>query len=337
MWGDNYGYRSGVNETMRAELKDITTQIEKIVRFQNDEVVLDIGCNDGTLLSSYTVPSKKVGFDPSVNMAKYAKEAGHEVVYDYFSKEKYKYPMARAITAIAMFYDLEDPNKFLEDVKACLHPWGVFVIQQNYLVGMLEQLAFDNICHEHLEYYSLTSLIPLLESHGLELIDATTNNINGGSLRTYIRHKGATVYSAWGQDRINKLLRKEKDMGLDNHKTYQSFADKVKTQGKQLREFVDTHKNIYVYGASTRGGTLLQFCGIGKKQIVAAADRNPDKWGKIMQSTGIPIVSEEEARAKADYFLVLPWFFRGEFVERESEFLKSGKHLVFPLPKFEIV
>jgi SAM-dependent methyltransferase len=336
LWGDDYGYRSGVNETMRKELAEIAVSAEQKVAFKPGDITLDIGCNDGTLLSAYTRPFKRLGFDPSINMAKFAKEAGHEVVFDYFTAKNYLYEPAKIITAISMFYDLDDPNKFTGDVAECLDQDGVFIVQQNYLKGMIEQCAFDNICHEHIEYYSLRSIEPLLKRHGLAVFDVSTNDINGGSFRTYICHEGAREVLP----SVEQMRQDEVDFGFGSVDIYRDFARRAEGRAKQLHDYVvdavDSGKKVYAYGASTRGGTLLQFCGLDDRFIAGAADRNPDKWGKIMQSTGIPIVSEEEARGKADIFIVLPWYFREEIQKREQEFVKKGGKLVFPLPKFEI-
>jgi len=352
MWGTEYGYRSGINETMTKELGDIAHKAEDIVNLTANDIVIDIGCNDGTLLKGYDVAPTVVGFDPSYNVWKHARDHfvdnfGSEkylMVNNYFTKEPYlrKYPenSAKVITAIAMFYDLDEPNEFLQDVKKCLHPEGVFVIQQNYLKGMLDQLAFDNICHEHMEYYSLHSLEWLLEKNGLEVFDVSENNINGGSFRTYIRHIGSELNGKGESHAVSNMRKNEQESGLTDKETYLKFAEKVKHNGDRLKEYVDLEnkkgKKIYAYGASTRGGTLLQFCGIDSKDIMGVADRNPDKWGKVMKTTGIPIVSEEEARKKADIFIVLPWFFKKEFLTREQDFMDKGGKLVFPLPEMEI-
>lgn len=341
LWGEDYGYRSGITQTMREQLAEIAHSVEKMVEINDDDVVVDIGCNDGTLLSSYETKALKLGYDPSENMAKYAEEAGHTVIYDYFDCKKYpKVRKAKAVTAISLFYDLDDPNQFVRNVAEILDGRGVFVIQQNYLRGMLEMCAFDNICHEHLEYYSLHSLEPLLNRHGLEVIDVLTNDINGGSFRVYVFHTGMKKPTP----AVEKMRIAEAKFGCGRPETYEDFAQRAKEIARQIHDYVqkraDGGRKVYVYGASTRGGTLLQFCGIDSRQIVGAADRNPDKWGKVMQSTGIPIVSEDEARARADYFLVLPWFFaqgRGsEFIRRESKFLLKGGRIIVPLPVLEI-
>jgi len=238
-----------------------------------------------------------------------------------------------------MFYDLDDPNKFLEDVNAILDKDGLFVIQQNYLMGMFRMGAFDNICHEHLEYYSLTSLIALLDRHKLEVFDVEENDLNGGSFRTMIRKVGSKLETEGGLKRVREML--ERESVLRDPVTYKVFGDQIHENIKKLRTFVNEKnregKNIYIYGASTRGGTLLQAAGLGPTQIKAAAERNPEKYKKVMQSTNIPIVSEKVAREKADIFIVLPWFFKKEFIDREQNWIDQGGKLVFPLPVFEVI
>jgi SAM-dependent methyltransferase len=321
---------------MRRELTDIAQSAEQRVMFQEGDIALDIGCNDGTLLSAYTKPFKTVGFDPSVNMAKFAKDAGHEVVFDYFKADRFG-RKAKVITAISMFYDLDDPNAFVHDVSQCLAPEGIFIVQQNYLKGMIEQCAFDNICHEHVEYYSLKSMESLLKRHGLMVFDVSPNDNNGGSFRTYICREGEreTMSS------VSQMRQDEVDFGFGKPDIYHGFADRARETGEQIYKYVRSAsrhgKKMYAYGASTRGGTLLQFCGLDTNFIIGVADRNPDKWGKVMQSTGIPIVSEADGRAKADIFVALPWFFKTEMVTREHEFINNGGRMLFPLPKFEVI
>src|SRR3990167_6862546 len=297
---------------MREHLKGIVESVEERIDLREDDIVVDIGCNDGTMLGFYQGDVMRVGFDPSENVLAYANRElkpkfGKEKVrlfLDYFNKELYFPAMmgkAKVVTAISMFYDLDNPNRFLRDVKDILDSDGIFVVQQNYLKAMVENTAFDNICHEHLEYYSLGSMETLLNRHGLEVFDAVETPINGGSFRTYIRHKG---------ENIGDFVRARYSVGF----------------------------KIYAYGASTRGGTLLQACGLGKDFISAAVDRNPDKWGKTMGSTGIPIISEEQARVdKPGYMIILPWFFTKEFVEREREYLERGGKFIVPLPEPSII
>ena len=333
LYNDHYGYRSGINQTMREELALIVREASKRVDLQSGDIVVDIGSNDGTLLSNYLNGIIRVGFEPVSKLAFDCEKHAETVINEFFSREAYVFSQrAKIITAISMFYDLDNPNKFVSDMVDILDPEGIIVIQQNYLVGMLEQHAFDNIVHEHLEYYSLTSLEKLLNRHGLEVFDVETSSINGGSFRTYVRH----------MDALKKMRYMERKLKLDNEWTYMLFALEVKKLTKKLHNFIEGEvkkgKTVYIYGASTRGNTLIQAAGLDNKLIKAAVERNPEKWGKKIASVDIPIISEEQARKeKPDYFLVLPWFFRSEIIKRESEFIKQGGKLIFPLPKMEVI
>ena len=353
LWNENYGYRSGINETMRRELGDIVASLEGLKRLEDGDIVVDIACNDGTLLEAYSNPNLiRVGYDPSRNVVEQACVAlckygvdKMKIFIDFFSKKPYWQTLderAKVVTCIAMFYDLDDPNRFIKDVEGILDPEGVFVIQQNYLVGMLDQTAFCNIVHEHLEYYSLLSLENLLNRHNLEVFDVSQNDINGGSFRTYIRLKGAEVGTKGGLERVEAMRVKERELGLDKKDIYLKFASRVSELSIKLSTFVNEEvakgKKIYVYGASTRGNTLLQAAKLDYRQITAAAERNQFKFGRKCVGTNIPIISEKEAReANPDYFLVLPWFFKKEFIEREKEYLESGGKLIFPLPEVEVI
>ncbi len=333
LWNDGYGYRSGVNAAMVQHLHDIAKAAEAYV--DDGDAVLDIACNDGTLLEGYTKNVMRTGIDPSRNVAKHAMETlkglPHKIVYDFFNKEVLNSKF-QVITCISMFYDLDEPGKFLEDVKACLEKNGVFIIQQNYLGSMIKNCAFDNICHEHLEYYSLTSLQILLKKHGLTTFRVEENELNGGSIRTFICRIGERPIDK----NVEEMIKREVQLDLS------SFASKVKEVTNSIKQMVDDiraqGKTIYAYGASTRGGTLLQTCGIDNSHISYAVERNPDKYGKNMECVAIPIISEEEARkAKPDYMIILPWFFAEHFIEREKDYLAGGGHFIIPLPTPRIV
>lgn len=341
----NYWYRSGINKSMAEALADIVRKTEKIAKLKAGDYVIDIGSNDATLLSFYRTKNINiVGFEPAKNLIPYAKKncPSGTFINDFFDfkpwQKKYDGKKAKIITAIAMFYDLDDPNKFVSSAAKCLDEKGVFVIQMSYLPLMLEQNAFDNICHEHLEYYSLESLSNLLKRHELEVFDVELNDVNGGSFRVYIQHKGFRKIS----DRVRRMEQKEKKMKLSSKKTYKAFVNRTLALKKKLYDFINKEnkkgKNTYVYGASTKGNVLLQFFNLDSRMIQAAADRNPDKWGKKTIGTSIPIISEEQARKeKPSYFLILPWHFLKEFVKREKEYLKSGGKFIVPLPKFKII
>ncbi|MCL4418576.1 methyltransferase domain-containing protein [Patescibacteria group bacterium] len=343
LYTERYGYKSSINQTMRNELREIVQEsLAKIRKSRKKIVAVDIGANDGTLLKNYPKNIYRIGVEPITKFAKEAKKYSDKVINDFFTYESFydvfKNKKADIVTIISCFYDMEDPNKFVSDVKKIMKEDGICVIQQNYLIGMLKQNAFDNIVHEHLEYYSLLSLNNLLDKHGLEVFDVKLRDLNGGSFRTYIAFKGQKKITK----AVEKLNKYEKRLGLNKKSVYLDFAKRIKNNKKKLFEFIKKEnkngKTIYIYGASTRGNTLLQYFGLDKSLIKKAIERNPEKWGKIIASVGIPIISEEEARRdKPDYMLILPWFFKKEFLRREGKYLKEGGHFIFPLPDLEII
>lgn len=343
----HYGYQSGINERMRANLLDIVTEAEKFVELKHGDTVLDIGCNDGTLLCSYqTQGLDKLGFDPAQNIVEIAKGKGLNVVNDFFSFETYaKFRpnvKAKVVTSIAMFYDLEEPSQFVHDVASLLADDGVWIIEQSYLPFMLERNSFDTICHEHLEYYSLKQIEWMLEREKLQVHKIEFNDINGGSFRLFIRpQQFGAVAQAEALD-ISRVRENEKVIGLDTDAPYKAFRESSLKVCEDLRNLLidlkESGKSVYIYGASTKGNTILQFCDIDQNLVVKAADRNPDKWGRFTLGTNIPIISEEQARAEnPDYFLVLPWHFFEVFKKREEEFLKRGGKFILPLPEVQII
>jgi hypothetical protein len=248
-----------------------------------------------------------------------------------------------------MFYDLEEPNTFVADVKKVMDPDGLWVVQMSYLPLMLKTNEIGNVCHEHLEYYSLRSFEYLLNMHDFDVVDAELNDVNGGSIRADIRNGKAdpklfadATYREMALDRVQALREQEIRLGFDGVSPYKEFAtwvDRIREDVVGfIREQVGRGKKVYVYGASTKGNTLLQYFGLDNTLITAAAERNPDKWGKVTVGTRIPIVSEEEARAdNPDYFLVLPWHFLEEFVNREKEYLLAGGRFIVPMPRFTLI
>ena len=336
LYGDDYGYRSGISETIKSDLKSIVESAIKFRPVENVDTVVDIGCNDGTLLEQYPSGLARVGFDPLSKFESEVTSKGIAFINDYFNagafKNRFADRKAQIITAISMFYDLEDPNQFLEDIRTILDPAGILVIQQNYLVAMIENNAFDNICHEHIEYYSLSSLKALLERHGLTVFNVALNDTNGGSIRTFICHTG----SREPDDTVRLCIESEPDIfDPGYYHAFQSRIESIRSKVvKFMRDETKGGKKFYALGASTRGNTLLQYFDIDRTLLAGAMERNAEKYGKLIASVGIPIVSEEDGRAvNPDYFLVLPWHFKDQIVSRESEYLSHGGTLLFPLPE----
>jgi SAM-dependent methyltransferase len=337
-----YWYRSGTNNTMRSHLKSIVDSVIPIIA-TTSAVVLDIGCNDGTLLGYYPDSYRKFGVDPS-DVAQEVKNA--TVVQDIFPSEKLHAALTEqkvdVVTSIAMFYDLEDPVQFVRNIKNLLADKGVWVVEMSYMPTMLELDSYDTICHEHLEYYSFALLERICSMAGMRIFKILFNDINGGSIRCYVTHNENVTYDTVENSKIISATRqKEFDMELDTDKPYQDFNERILKLKSELYGLLMTYKKegkkIHIYGASTKGNTILQWCGIDNTQIDYAAERNPDKYGAYTLGTNIPIISEEESRAmNPDYYLVLPWHFKEEFLLREKETLAKGIGLIFPLPKIEI-
>ncbi len=339
-----YWYRSGTNQTMRDHLKGIADEAVGMVGTK-DARVLDIGCNDGTLLKNYPGDFVKYGVDPS----DVAREVGGgiRVIQDIFPSaelaKEIKGKKFDIITSIAMFYDLEDPVAFVIDIASTLSAKGIWIFEMSYMPSMLSMNSYDTICHEHLEYYSLSVIENVLNRAGMKVVRVELNDINGGSIRCYATHKGNFLYKDRECDRVLEGLRQEEfDLELDTDKPYRNFQERIDQHKTELmallRQLKSEGKKIHIYGASTKGNTLLQWCGIDKLVVDCASDRNPDKRGAKTLGTDIPIVSEEESRQmNPDYYLVLPWHFKAEFLEREKEMLDRGVGMIFPLPTVTVV
>lgn len=340
----SYWYRSGINQTMRDNLAGIAHAGEDAVKLQAGDLVIDIGCNDGTLLKSYKTQGLRIlGFDPATNIVEYAKANGVPVVNDFFSAEALRrvYPdeKPKVITSIAMFYDLENPHKFVGDIKSILHERGIWILELSYLPTMLEMNSFDTICHEHLEYYALAPMERLFAEHDLEVLDVQLNFMNGGSFRIFVGHKGKLAkLSDEAQERVQNLRVQEFELALDTDQPYEIFRKQIEKIKKDVLDFLKKAKKagklVHGYGASTKGNTILQYCEITPDLMPAIADRNKDKFGSFTIGTHIPIISEEESRKqKPDYYFVLPWHFIDEMKKRETEFLARGGKFVLPMPE----
>jgi len=340
----SYWYRSGTNNTMKNHLQGLVEEALSIVK-QDKMRVLDIGCNDGTLLNFYPKSVEKYGVDPS----DIAQEIGGDItiIQDMFPsyelEKKTGDKKFDVITAIAMFYDLEDPIAFCKSIKKLLAPDGIWIFEMSYMPTMLKRNAYDTICHEHLEYYSLAVLEYILKQADLKIFNVSLNEINGGSICCFATHIDNFTYKQENFTQSIKMMRQaEFDMELDTDRPYKDFQESVDMHRKELatllKKIKKDGKKIHVYGASTKGNTILQWCGIDNQIIDCAAERNPEKYGAYTLGTEIPIVSEAESRALLpDYYLVLPWHFREEIIQREQETMRRGAGFIFPLSKIEIV
>ena len=354
MYG-KYWYRSGINQTMTKELKGIVESCLESIKVEQGDVWLDIACNDGTLLKAVPDNMIKIGIDPvDESYTKESRKIANLIIQDYFSKKVYResqygHLKPKVVTTIAMFYDLDEPVPFLKDVYDIMDDEGLFVLQMSYTPLMIEQLAFDNICHEHVYYYNLNSIKKVLEEANFRIVDCQLNDINGGSFRIYIRKDIATVskfrtspYRDVAKYRIDSILSYEELRKMNTEEPYMKFWLEINNLKNQTVEFIkkvkSEGKTVWGYGASTKGNTLLQWFGLDNTLIDGIAERSPYKFGLKTVGTNIPIFSEEDMRkSNPDYLLVLPWHFINEFKEREKDYLKSGGSFIVPCPKFEII
>jgi GDP-mannose 4,6-dehydratase len=345
LYGDNYGYRSSLNRSMVDHLAQKAASLAQLASLKPGDTVVDIGSNDGTLLAQYAVDGLTlVGIDPTAAKFRQYYRKDINVIADFFSAERFRSRFgeakAKLVTSISMFYDLERPLAFMEQVRDILDDEGLWHFEQSYLPSMLNRNSYDTVCHEHLEYYALRQIVWMAERVGLRLIDASLNEINGGSIAITAVKAGSSRKAASPQ--LTALLAEEKARHLETAGVYDEFRGRIATNRTALVELLDTlrkeGRTVLGYGASTKGNTILQYCGIDAEHVAGIAEVNAEKFGSFTPGTGIPIISETRARSlKPDFFLVLPWHFRDHIVRREADFLKAGGKLIFPLPELEIV
>ena len=343
LYGPDYGYRTGMNKTMKEHVKSVVINAKKLTKLKRGDAVLDIASNDGTLLNYYKKDIIKVGIDPTiVKFKKYYKNIDLSIS-DFFSKEKIKNRFSKkfkVITALSVFYDAEAPNKFLNDVEHFLEDDGIFILEHADLKSIMNSKMFDTICHEHLEYYSHKVIINLLKKNKLQLFDFKLNDINGGSTQYYIKKMSCKKFKI-NKTKIELLLKKEKLLKLNRAITFKKFFKEIKKAKFNLITLLDklkkNNKIIHGYGASTKGNVLMQYFGINKKYLDLIADRNPKKDGFYTPNFKIKIVSEENSRKlNPDYYLVLPWHFKKEILIREKNIRRKGTKFIFPLPKLSV-
>jgi hypothetical protein len=342
MYGLNYGYRSGLNQSMIEHLHGKIRKILPRVQLSADSLVIDIGSNDSTTLQAYPGTVRNlVGIDPTGVKFSHYYPPHIKLIPDFFSanrvREAYGSKKAAVITSFSMFYDLEDPLAFMQDVFDSLDDEGIWVFEQSYMPTMLEKNSYDTVCHEHLEYYALKQIQWMARKTGLTIVDVEFNDVNGGSFSIVAAKTGSR--QAQNATPIEPLLESERKLGLDALKPYAEFAARTNASRESLVGFIDSAiqagKTVSALGASTKGNVVLQFCGLDEKRIRQVGEVNESKFGCFTPGTLIPIVPEIELlKASPDHLLILPWHFRS-FFEKSAHL--RGRNLLFPLPKLETV
>lgn len=337
-----YGYRSGINNTMRQHLKTYNDYVQSYITLSNVDAVLDIGSNDSTFLSCYPSDIKRVGIDPTgKQFAEYYKNI--DLIPTYFTKNNvrnvYDNIKFKIVTSISMFYDLPDPVQFAKDIFDVLDDDGIWSLEQSYILTMIKRKSIDTICHEHIEYYSVKNIKEIMDRAGFKIINITENECNGGSFRITVAKQNSTKFLE-ASSLVNKYLENENLYKLSDPNSYKKFLKDCDYEVEKLKMLIEainkSGKKVYIYGASTKGNCLLQYANIGPNLVKYAVERNLQKVGK-MTSTFIEIISEETMRENPpDYLLVLPWHFRDEIIKRESAFLENGGSFIFPFPQLEI-
>ena len=342
MYGSNYGYRSGLNRSMAQHLEKKTAWLAELSSAKAGDLVVDIGCNDGTLLKSYPVHFERAGIDPVAKKFLHYYPSNIRVITEFFSRELWQKELgdrkAKIITSIAMFYDIEQPMEFMRAIRENLAPDGIWHFEQSYMPLMLERCAFDTICHEHIEYYSLRQILWITERSGLKIINVATSDVNGGSIAVTVARTDSPSQEA-GDD-LQRLCEKEQQAGFEGMEPFHQFRKDVFAHRDRLLEEIKRIQSaglsLMGYGASTKGNVLLQFCGLTPSEIPFIAEVNEEKFGCFTPGTNIPIISEDAMHAmKPDVLLVLPWHFRNNLIEREQNFIQNGGRLLFPLPEVE--
>jgi NDP-4-keto-2,6-dideoxyhexose 3-C-methyltransferase len=342
MYGDNYGYRSGLNQSMVEHLQSKVLDIMGLGILQPGDIVIDIGSNDATTLRSYPQGIYElVGIDPTgIKFGKYY-PPGIKLIPEFFSALSVEKALggrkAKVITSFSMFYDLEDPVAFAREIAGALDPEGIWIFEQSYLPTMLRSNSFDTICHEHLEFYGLKQIQHIAKMARLKVLDVSFNAVNGGSF-SIIAAKDDSKHQS-NSIRIEQVIAEEQSLGLDSPKAFNEFKKQVAEAGKSLRDFLEKAKangeRVCGLGASTKGNVLLQYFNIDSSLLPVIGEVNLEKFGRFTPGSLIPMKSEEDVlKTKPDYLLILPWHFRNFFVNHSG---LKGQRLVFPLPNFEIV
>lgn len=341
MYGEEYGYRSGLNASMIKHLQQKHDKIVSFLNLQDGDLVIDIAGNDGTFLGFFSPQLKLVSIDPTSQ--KFSKYFKSHVSYipDFFTEGTYRKNIgdikAKLVTSFSMFYDLEDPCQFAKEVNSILDPEeGIWVLEQSYMPEMLRMNSFDTVCHEHLSYYGMRQLKYIMDSSGFKIIDFEFNDVNGGSISLVVANKNSKYEEA--AQMVNDLIQEEFDQKLDTLEPWDDFKYRIdQCKYKFWDLIVDCdNKNLKIaaLGASTKGNVTLQTWKVTSNDIEVIGEVNSDKHGSFTPGTSIPIKDEEEVLNNYDVFVILPWHFRSFFINN-TKF--KGKKLLFPLPTPELI
>jgi 2-polyprenyl-3-methyl-5-hydroxy-6-metoxy-1,4-benzoquinol methylase len=338
----DYVYLSSFSDTTVANARTIAHRLIDQRRLSADSLVVEIASNDGYLLQHYRDRGVPVlGIDPARNIAEVARRKGIETLDEFFTREFAQRLVdegrkADIIHANNVMAHVPDTNGFVQGIATLLREDGVAVIEVPYVIEMIDRLEFDTIYHEHLCYFSLTSVDALFTRNGLRVVDVERLPIHGGSLRIF----GAL--SGRPSDAVTRMLADERAWGVASVAAYDDFSRRVDALSESLRELLgklkSEGKTIAAYGASAKGTTLLSYTHIGGETIDFVADRSTVKHGKLTPGTHIEIVPAEELLTRMpDYVLMLVWNFAEEILKQQQAYRGRGGKFIIPLPEVTIV
>jgi len=341
---ESYLYVSSASDTLKAHLEDLSGDLVRRYGLGSGDLVIDIGCNDGTLLRGFKRHGvRPLGVDPAQNLADLAAADNIERCVDLFTGETAKeivsnWGNAALVTATNTFPHIQDLSDFIGGIKTVLRPGGVLVLEMHYLLDLIEQVAFDTIYHEHVSYWALGPMSELFARHGMAVVDAERLSLHHGQLRVHVQRQG----EGESQPSVERLIQAEQQAGLTRFDTYLRFAERAGKIKDDLQEslaaFARHGQRVAGYGAPAKGNTLLSFLGINAQLLPYIADRSPLKQGLFTPGTHIPVVAPERLLAdQPDYLLLLAWNFADEIIAQQAEYRRRGGQFMVPVPEVRVL
>jgi SAM-dependent methyltransferase len=337
----NYLYISSASDTLKNHLWELSDDLVGRYRLGKDDLVIDIGCNDGTLLQGFARHGvRTLGVDPAENLAQFSAGDRYIGLFTGSSSRDIagKWGKAALITATNTFPHIQNLDDFIEGILHALRPGGAFVIEMHYLLDLVEQVAFDTVYHEHVSYWALAPMKRLFERHGMRVVDAQRVPLHHGQLRVHVQRDGE------GDIRpgVEEILAAEKSAGLDRFETYAAFAERAQKIKKDLHEALTAiakrGERIAGYGAPAKGNTLLGFLEIGPDLLPYIVDRSPLKQGLFTPGTHIPVVTPERLLTdQPEYVLLLAWNFAEEVIKQQAQYLSNGGKFMVPVPEVRLL
>ncbi len=336
----NYPYQTSISSTFQKHFFEMSKEVAKLFPKKNECLVLDIASNDGCLLEQFKKTGFKVlGVEPAKNLAKIAEEKGIPTIPEFWNegvREKIisNYGKPLVVTATNVFAHVHDVKSFAENVKEVLTTDGVFILEFPYALNLFEKTEFDTIYHEHLSYFLVHPLITLFNGLEMQVFNIQEIPIHGGSIRVFVK-KSENKKIKVNEKVINEFLEREKKHGLNEFKSYASFAVKVgkvkKAFTNLLNKLKGEKKFVAGFAAAAKASTLMHYCKVGKEHIRFIIDDAPFKQNKAFSGNRVPIYSRARLADNPDYLILFAWTIAGELIKKTRERGFKGKFII-PIP-----